>query len=413
MIWAPTTNQCNEVFRMDAITFTVMPRGTDTPIHIDLTALLAHLQQVPDQRKRRGVRYPLAVLLTIAVLAKLCGDSQVHAIADWAHERRVELARVFGLTRPRMPHPTTWTRVLGYGVAACAIEAAVAPLLQPPASAEVPARASDQIAVDGKTLRGTIPNAGQGVHLLSAYQVGEQVVLGQVAVGTKANELTVAPSLLAGLALESVLVTGDAMFAQRHLSIQIVEAGGDYCWVVKENQKTLYEDLRVLFGPQPETLPGTSQLPDDFVSVRTVEKAHGRLDERVLTTSEMLRDYHDWPYLAQAFQVVRTSVKGRRCTREVRYGITSAPRDAAPAQRLQEAVRDHWQIENGLHYRRDVTLNEDASLARMGQAPHVLATLNNLVCGVIARAGVTNLAALQRALAAAVDRWLFTAPTLH
>ena len=393
---------------MDAITLTVTPRGTDQAIIIDLSALLVRFEHVPDQRKRRGVRYPLAMLLTVAGLAKLCGSSQVHAIADWAHERRAELQAVFNLKRTSMPHPTTWTRVLGFGVAAEAIEAAVQPLLAPPVSAEVPERASQQVTVDGKTMRGTIPaGTNQGVHLVSVYDVHQQVVLAQMRVGAKSNERSAAPALLQELPLQGVLVTGDAMYAQRQLSIQIVEAGGDYCWIVKENQKTLYDDLRLLFGPQPDDLPGTSALPDDFVSVRTVDLAHGRLDERVLTTSALLTDYQGWPYLAPAFQVVRTSYNGRRLTREVRYGITSAPDTACTAKNLLAAVRGHWQIENGLHYRRDVTLGEDASLARLGQAPQVLATLNNIVCGVTARAGATNLAALQRSRAAAVDRWLF------
>lgn len=393
---------------MDAITFTVTPRGTDQPIVIDLRALVRQLQTVPDQRKRRGVRYPLTVLLAVAVLAKLCGASQVHAIADWAHERAAELAQVFGLTRTRMPHPTTWSRVLGFGVAAAAIDAAVAPLLQETPAAEVAPRASQQMALDGKTMRGTLPSRpGNGVHLVSAYHVTQRVTLQQVAVGRKANELTVAPALLAGLVREGVIVTGDAMYTQRALSIQIVEAGGDYCWLVKENQKTLYDDLRLLFGPQPKELAGTSPLPDDFMTARSVEYAHGRLDERVITTSSLLADYQGWPYLAQAFQVVRTTEQARGCTREVRYGITSAPRAVVSAAEMLAVVRGHWQIENGLHYRRDVTLQEDASLVRRGQAPQVLASLNNVVCGLAARAGATNLAALQRSLDAAVDRWLF------
>lgn len=394
---------------MNPITFSVTPRGTDQTSTINLTELLMQFQTVPDQRKPRGVRYPLAVLLTIAVLAKLCGDSQVHALADWAHARASELAAVFGLPRPRMPHPTTWTRVFGNAVAAAAIERAIEPLLSASTISEVPARASRQIALDGKTLRGTIPEQSKtGVHLVSAYRVESGVVCLQVAVPSKANELVVAPSILRQLDLQGVVVTGDAMFAQRALSIQIVEAGGDYCWIVKENQPSLYDDLRLLFGPQPDTLPGTSALPDDFVTVRSIDLGHGRLDERVLTSSSLLAEYQGWPYLAQAFQVVRISQRARRRSREVRYGITSAPASAASASRLLESVRGHWQIENGLHYRRDVTLDEDASLARMGQAPQVLATLNNLVCGLRARAGVSNLAALQRAIAASVDRWLFT-----
>jgi predicted transposase YbfD/YdcC len=392
---------------MNPITFTVTPAGQERSFTINLTDLLERLQTVPDQRKRRGVRYPLAVLLAIAVLAKLCGQSQVHALAGWAQERASELASVFGLKRPRMPHPTTWTRVLGHAVTAEAIEAALQPLLLT-TSAEVPARASRQIALDGKTLRGTIPATKRsGVHLVTAYQVDQRVPLLQLKVGAKANELVVAPQILARLNLVGVLVTGDAMFAQHNLSAQIVEAGGDYCWIVKENQPTLYDDLRLLFGPQPADLPGTSTIPDDFVTVQTVDKAHGRLEERVLTISSLLAEYQGWPYLAQAFQVVRTSYRKQGCSREVRYGITSAPRESASAARVLAGVRGHWQIENGLHYRRDVTLDEDASLARMGQAPHVLATLNNVICGLTARAGIVNLAALQRSMAASFDRWLF------
>ena len=231
-------------------------------------------------------------------------------------------------------------------------------------------------------------------------------------VGTKANEITAAPALLAQLDLTGTRITGDALFAHRNLSTQIVEAGGDYCWIVKENQPSLYDDLRLLFGPQPAPLPGTSAIPDDFVTVRTVEKAHGRLDEREVTISSLLMEYQSWPYLAQAFQVVRISRRGGRRRREVRYGITRVPATVVPAAQVLAWVRGHWQIENGLHYRRDVTLAEDASLARRGQAPQVLATLNNLVCSLTAQAGLSNLAAVQRAMAATFDRWLFRR-TLH
>ena len=101
---------------MHPIIFTVTPPGQQQALTLNLTDLLACLQTVPDQRKRRGVRYPLAVLLTIAVLAKLSGQSQVHALADWATARAVELAAVFGLPRARMPHPTTLSGTVVYGV---------------------------------------------------------------------------------------------------------------------------------------------------------------------------------------------------------------------------------------------------------------------------------------------------------
>jgi predicted transposase YbfD/YdcC len=375
---------------------------------LDLTAIYAAFEQVPDQRHPRGIRYPLAVMLTIALWAKLSGATHVRAIADWARDRQTELAAQFDLARARMPHPTTWSRVLGAAVASTALEQALTTVLAP-ASAEVPARASMHVALDGKTLRGTIP-AGhtQGVHLLSAYAVASGVVLAHEAVSHKENEIVAAPRVLDRLTLTGMLLTGDAMFAQRALSVQIVEAGGDYCWMLKENQPTLLDDLRILFSPALRPVAkGWSPMPLDFVVVERHEKSHGRQEYRRLTVSSLLADYSDWPYLRQAFQIVRITRQGRMISRDERYGITSAPATVLPAAQLAATVRAHWQIENGLHYRRDVSLHEDASHVRMGQAPQILACLNNAVCSLAKRAGQANLPAMQRALATATDRLLF------
>ena len=139
---------------------------------------------------------------------------------------------------------------------------------------------------------------------------------------------------------------------------------------------------------------------------RTVEKGHGRLEERDLTASCLLAEYHDWPYLAQVVRVERTRTTKLKVEHEVVYGITSLPSAVADADRLLRISRAHWRIENGLHYRRDVTLQEDASQVRRGCAPQVLAALNNLVCSLCARAGSSNLAELQRVVARRLDHWL-------
>ena len=228
--------------------------------------------------------------------------------------------------------------------------------------------------------------------VVDVYDVRQRVVRAQTRGAAKANAIASAPALLAALPLRGVLVTGDTMDAQRQRSVRIVEAGGDSCWMVKEHQRRLYHDLRLLVAPQPDELPGTSAIPDDFVSVRTVELAHGRIDERILTTSSMLADDQGWPYPAQAFRIVRTRDTGRRCPRDVRHGITSASSAVCTAPDRLNAVRGHWQIAHRVHDRRDVTLGEDASLARMGQAPRVVATLNTMVCSLTARAGATLLA---------------------
>jgi predicted transposase YbfD/YdcC len=298
---------------------------------LDIGALYRQFQSVPDSRKRRGRRYPLAVLLTIAVLAKLAGASGVRALADWAKLRSQEFADLFDLPRPSMPHATTWTRVFGHAALVEAVEQAVATLTAPPASGEVPARGSIIINLDGKALRGTIPlGQSAGVHLLAAYQVDVGSVRAQVAVDRKTNEIGAAPAVLRQLKLTGAVVTGDAMFAQRELSTQIVEGGGDYFWWVKDNQPGLHSDLTLLFDREC-VAAGWSAPPVDFTWAATIEKGHARLEMRVLTASSMLAGYSDWPYLAQAVKVERTRITKLKREQEVAFGITSLPAPAADA----------------------------------------------------------------------------------
>jgi hypothetical protein len=196
-------------------TFVVELPALDAPLTIDVAVRYQQFQVIPDARKARGKRYPLAMLLTIAVLSKLAGYSSARAIADWARVPAEALAELFELPRARMPHPTTWLRVFGQAATIEALEQAVATLSAPPSTAEVPARGSIVVNLDGKTLRGTIP-LGQtnGVHLLAAYQADDRRVLAQAAVETKTNEIGAAPALLEQLKETGAVVTGDALHAQ-------------------------------------------------------------------------------------------------------------------------------------------------------------------------------------------------------
>ena len=379
----------------------------EVPFAFSIHALAERLATLTDKRKRRGVRYPLAVLLTLAVLAKLAGQSRLEPIADWARLRAADLARLFGLKRATMPHQSTWSRVVGLAVDVEQLEQLLSQFFcEQQHSVEVPARGSIVLAVDGKTVRGTIP-AGhtRGVHLVAAYVPLLGVVLAQLSVDRKENEIVAVPHLLAQLDLTGVVVVGDAMQAQRALSTQVVEAGGDYLWFVKENQPTLLADLELLFE-RPRLAKGWSDPSTDFTTARCVEKGHGRLEEREITVSRMLREYVDWPYLDQVFRLERRVSNGGKQMVEVRYGVTSLPPSAASAERLLEVARTEWGIENGLHYRRDVTLQEDACQLRRGDGPQVLAALNNVVVGLVLQAGERNLAAAQRSFDYAFDRAL-------
>lgn len=365
-------------------------------------SLYAHLLTLTDHRDPRGVRYPLAALLTIATLAKLAEQNSPRAIADWAQLRAPLLADLFGLDRPTMPHATTWNRVFGAAIDPAQFSHLVADFLlaataPSPRGARKRRRGMIALCLDGKTLRGTIP-AGmtRGVHLLAAYLPEQGIVLIEVAVDGKENESVTARAVLSLVDVRGCVVTGDALFAQRRLSRQIRRKGGDYLWCVEENQETLYEDIATLF-----TTPPLPALPDDFLSATSVDTAHGRYEERRLTASRLLVGYTTWPAAQQVFQLARRTLMEDGSWREsVAYGITSLPRTVADAQRLLALARGHWGIENGLFYRRDVTLGEDRSQLRRENGPQILATLNDLTVGLLLREGHTNVARGRRIYAA-------------
>lgn len=372
----------------------------------DLETLYRRLQKVKDHRKRRGVRYPLAEILMIGILAKLAGQTSSRAIAEWAQLRKQELSQLFVLRHQQMPHFSTWSRILGTAVDPDEIEEVVGQFFREACSPSALPGAR-QICIDGKTLRGTIPlGEAHGVHVVAAYLPEEGVVLGQVQVANWGSEPTLAPKLLATIDLRGIVVTGDAAFASRPLSVKILEAKGDYLWIIKENQKQMYQDIQTLFEP-PKSRPGWSAPPTDFRSASSIELGHGRLEKRQITVSSLLASYSEWPGLMQVFKIERSRTNALGETeQETHYGISSLPTSAATPKRLLELVRAHWGIENGLHYRRDRTLDEDRSQLRMGHAPHLLATLNNTAIGLMARRGEHNLPRFQRRFDYQFDRAL-------
>jgi hypothetical protein len=162
--------------------------------------------------------------------------------------------------------------------------------------------------------------------------------------------------------------------------------------VVKDNQPTLREDIRLLFDPPPGALP-----PLDRREARTVEQGHGRRDDtRHLVASSDLNAYSDWPALAQVFRLRRTWWEDGAWHEAVCYGVTSLPPAVASAERLLAIRRGHWQIENGLHHVKDVSLGEDRSPIRTGAGPTVLAWLRDTAVGLLRQAGHRAIAARLR-----------------
>ena len=364
---------------------------------IEVTPLVERLAALPDARRARGKRYPLPSVLLLLVLAKLAGEDRPSGIADWISHRAEPLQTALGLAWRRMPHHNTLRRVLATAVAPDALDAAVGACLREPTAAGQRL----VVSIDGKTVRGTIRASSRGTHLLAAYLPSEGIVLLQLAAGEKQNEISIAPQLLAALDLRGAVVTGDALHTQRRLSVQIVAAGGDYLWIAKDNQPTLRTEIADLFASDDRTVAG-GHLPGERRTATTVETGHGRQERRTLTASSDLAGYSDWPGLAQVFRLERE--RRRQATgkveREVVYGLTSLTAAQASAADLLAISRAHWGIENGLHHRRDVTFQEDATRLTQGDAGRVMAALNNLVIGLLRRAGYTNLAAARRRCAA-------------
>lgn len=361
----------------------------------DPQGLLERLRGLGDRRGERGRRYELAPLLLVIVFAKLAGEDTPSGIADWVGQRAAEFITALHLDWARMPHGNTVRRVLALVVEPEELDRVVAEhLLSLPGVGT-----SRLIAVDGKTVRGTITAEDpRGEHLLAAYLPGEGIVLGQVAVGSKENEIVAAPKLLQHLDLREKVVMGDAIHAQRQLSRQIKAAGGDFLWLVKDNQPQVRSEIAALFVPPTPTVLG-NVLPDDFARYEETTKGHGRREKRRVTVSSELNGYTRWPHLAQVFRLERwrTNLQTGATETEVVYGVTSLGRKSASAKALHTFIRDYWGIENGLHRRRDVTFREDQTRQTLGHQGHVIASLNNLAIGLLRHAGFTNLAHARRA----------------
>jgi predicted transposase YbfD/YdcC len=204
------------------------------------------------------------------------------------------------------------------------------------------------------------------------------------------------------------VITGDAIHTQRSVSAQIIEANGDYVWPVKENQPRLYQNIRSLFAPKYPK-PGFGKIPTDFISAQTVNKGHGRIETRIIPTSEMMNSYAAWPALAQVYRLERQflwrrNARSVKATCEVKYGITSLTRQEATPLKLLKIRRAHWGIETGLHYRRDVTFKEDATRLTVGHAGKVMASINNLAIALIHQAKFQNAAQARRWFAAHIDQ---------
>jgi predicted transposase YbfD/YdcC len=243
-----------------------------------------------------------------------------------------------------------------------------------------------RVAIDGKTLRRSFDRATgkTALHLVSAWATEQHLVLGQVAVDSKSNEITAIPKLLALLDVSGAIVTIDAMGCQKEIAATIREGGGDYVLTVKDNQPHLLEDIERCFE---------QALDNDFVGLQHSEhievyKGHGRVETHHVYTilhPEGIRDLALWKDLRAITLICsKRQEKGKEDTFELRYYIGSK---AAKAAAYARYVRGHWGIENGLHWVLDVSFDEDRSRMRTDHSAENMALLRRLALSLLKQHG--------------------------
>jgi predicted transposase YbfD/YdcC len=311
----------------------------------------------------------------------------LQAIAEWIGYRSSWLQQVLPDARTTFPCVATYSNVLR-SVDPAQVTQVLMDLLTRVRADKRVEEEQRHVIVDGKTLRGTQDHRAadqKKMHHVNLYEAKTGVVLKEHMVAEKEGELTQVDAFLTPLLLAGRILSADALYTQKHVCQQIIASGGDYLFFVKGNQSTCLEDLRLFFGEPPL----------DCLDWRTdsqVEKGHGRRASRLIQVSTELNDFlvRGWHEVQQVFCLRRRVEYPLKCTQEYVYGITSlSPGRADPFQLLQ-LIRDHWAIENRLHYRRDVTLGEDACQVRKGTAPHTLAVLNSFVLALFDFLSVRN-----------------------
>lgn len=341
--------------------------------------LLAHFGNLEDFRIERGKLHALEDLVVLTIAAVVGGAEGWEAIAEFGR-CKLDWLRQFIPLKNGVPSPDC----LAYVMQRLSPQA-FQRCFQTWTEGVVEATGGQVVAIDGKTLRGSRDRRrGRGpLHLVSAWAAHNRLVLGQEATEEKSNEITAIPNLLSLLALKGCIVTIDAMGCQRSIAEQIVEQQGDYVLALKENQRTLHDAAADFFATaEAADFAGVS-----YDAMEEAEKGHGRVETRryFITEDLMTLPQRDaWKGLRSIGMAVRETWAGSRHTVERRYFIASI---AADAKVFAHAVRQHWGIENQLHWRLDVTFREDASTIRKGNAPVILATIRHVALNLFEREG--------------------------
>src|SRR5712691_10257708 len=363
----------------------------------EAVVFLDYFKDLPDPRQRGKVIYPLAEVLLLGLLAVLGGAETFVDIARFG-EKKIGLLRRFRPFRDGTPahdHLGDIFATLDAVQFQRCFVAWVAALTGAPA---------DVIAIDGKTLRRSYQKKGAKapIHMVSAFAARQRLVLGQVKVADKSNEIVAIPALLAMMAIEGAIVTIDAMGCQREIARQILDQKADYVLALKGNQGTLREDVEVFAAEQK-----TNGFKDTkFSRHETVDGDHGRIETRTYTAIHdvaWLQERHDWPGLKGVVMVESTREIADKIERETRFYITSL---VLLAHALGPIIRSHWAVENSLHWVMDMIFRDDECRVRTDHAPANFTTIKHMAHNLIRLAPGKDSLRLKRKVAAWDDDFL-------
>ena len=355
------------------------------PAVLRAATIVQLMTQIPDPRHRRGRRHRLSVVLVLAVAAVTAGARSLTAIGEWAHDVGADLLDRVHLAGT-VPSEATIRRV---------IEALDAGVFSRLCGAWTQLRWSQidgqgVLAIDGKTVRRARNPDQTAPHLVAALTHDTGLVVGQVAVDAKSNEIPAMQDLLGLIDIQGLVITADAMHTQRDTATFITGRGADYVLTVKANQPGLHRLLA--------SLPWR-QVP----AHRSTERSHGRTATRTIKAVEAPATI-GFPGAAQVLQLRRTVTRQGKRSVEVVYLICSRSMTVAPPATVAGWVRGHWSIEDRLHYVRDVTFDEDRSRVRTGTGAEVMAALRNLAISLLRLAGHDNIAQATRHTSRDVNR---------
>jgi predicted transposase YbfD/YdcC len=357
---------------------------------------LRYFEDLPDARQIGKVRYPLAEVLLLCLLAVLAGAETFVDIALFGDKKLGLLRRFrpFAEGTPSHDH-------LGDILATLDAEAFQRCFVAWVAS--LTGVAAEVIAIDGKTVRRS-KGAKAPIHMVSAFAARQRLVLGQVKVAEKANEIVAIPKLLEMLAIEGAIVTIDAMGCQRAIAQKIVDKKADYVLALKGNQGLLCEDVELFAAEQKAKGFENTTISRD----QTTDGDHGRIETRTTTVIHdiaWLQERHDWPGLKGVVMIESIREINDKIERETRFYVTSL---VLLADQLGPIIRSHWAVENSLHWVMDMVFRDDECRVRTDHAPANFTTLKHMATNLLRRAPSKDSLRARRKVAAWDDDFLAT-----